>query len=1596
MGLFDGVITIVSQGASAIGSGASQLGSAVGSAVNTVIGSPGSSGASVTAQVLASQPTTTTGQAYVVNNTPVQIAPESRPIATPATDPLAGIGGAIQGVISPISTPIMQGIERVIPQIAAAPSAIIQQAPVLLPVMAASPLTAPVALATGIGAGAIAAQAMLTQREASPVYSERTGGIDYAHKMISQTVEMPKEMTLYVSSGRQAQTEVTGINTVLYDRTGGSFVATQVPFGHTIGNIVTGGSTGSLQSGRFSLTPLTPVVYTQESGGTKFAPGVNEAAARDVLANPSKYSNVGAEAYGGVVKELDNRVLGPDTQMGRYPAETGNLANLVNPYGVNLPKSEFAEMPWNVPVSSQATIAAVSKEGVITPASTAELMTVGFKPTTIYTDIGKVGPVERTGSGGGGAGAPPSQPDFVKDVISGIPFAAAATPVVGPAVAFGIGAGKYLTSELTGGAPVAGTAATEVPKPSDYTYRSDTAAVVLEGALFFGDTLTFGLASPGKELLASKGQNINPALETFRSDLSTVEARRADYQQLGSSIEQQRANIDRLTSGKINAEGKFVGSPEEYATYQTALSKLNVDVESYNQFGKDYQQVIGKGYATGAIIPSGEGYIVNPDLENPYGAFSAWQKGVGAGIQQALGQKPVTESQFIAFEQTQQFKESGPIMQFGEGAYKVIATNPAALPAAALQGVEIYAGFGLVNLGIGTLAAPAAEGTAGAGVVSRGALVAQNILNSAAFQYGLGGALIAGTVVEASDFGRNPMEKTISNLGGSAVILTAMGVGGYAPEIAPVVGRGVVSAARFLDVQMGMPMSNEAAVLGPGVGRRPATEAEIAAQISPVRRPATEAEIMAQIAPVKRAATEAEIMAQIAPSRAPATEAELRLSLGLKTEPITPTAPVEITAPVSSKASAILPDDITKALVPLKPERTVIETVYDITRTEGVYRPEEGVFSIRTTRDIIAPTDIGGISSLQRTQALDISTGQYATATGTVLPESPSSIGLIQATRFQTIREVYPGSGRTYEFTTAQKGTIEVPASGTIGTIPSRGIGYGEANVARRAMAEAESVLQVATPRGEKIGATLFPGRSFPEYAEANVMIGKGYPKSVLSPEDLPIAVTDVASTFGVVKSKGLWPGTESVESATSMTRVVRGKESAEDIARRLAEADYGTQGGEGVTPREIQLYPTPEGKPGPAYELYQTLPELGVRVSEATIKQEGLPEVTLAQEPKELLGGVSVEIADIVYGKGAQRFGAGASKFAEKAGTERVVSKGVFADTGRPLPSGDVGFVAGAKLTGPAAGPAAPGKGGAVAEAATLDFSNLDFAKTESSRIGGVVEGLVEKSRAASVTAPQARVEIEYGRRSTAVPVEEEITYYRGTVPGMTRPSAPESDIRSISEIATAPRLGMTPAVGFRVETLPSSATISASLTGELSASAMGNVPAVESIRDIAGATDYARRFDLVPDVVRGIRMDTARAEDYARVFDVARAQDYARVLDTRQVTGQEIIPRFEQEVLPRQVPPGQEVPPPPIVPVLFPTGFGGGGGADIRGLKLRRWMEYFPVGLDISQFGLSRRNPFVVGVERGKYRVKQSEAFGIEPGRDVTPRLPRVRKMR
>lgn len=579
--------------------------------------------------------------------------------------------------------------------------------------------------------------------------------------------------------------------------------------------ITTGGSDYALQSGMISGKAATPVVYS-EFGLQPLWKESEAARVADIQAHPEQYSRLGSELYGGIVQKLlpepYNSIevawgRGQTVEPGVYPAVRQNYASLVNFEDVNAPKgtiSNAADLPKFGAFSpeeyaSMSSIQRVAIGGGLSPAMSEDLLPQPFRSTSTAAVAGTAS----TGSFSYAAPAEVSQaagrPSTPLTVFGpeveawGKGAAGAVAAAIFPPVAVAAGVSKIsgVMQPPTESAPVPGT---------DFVYRTDPAAVIMEGALFLGDYLPMGTATPGRDLLKSQGQAENPTADAFNTDFAKVTAQRETYTALGSTIETQRMGLDKMLEGKINAQGQFTGTASEYTQYQTSLADLNANVAKYNEYGDQYKDVLSKGFASGAIIKSGEGFVANPDNEHPYGAFSDWSASVTKTLRGG-----VTESDIIRYEQSPEFKEAGFITWAGEGSWKVL-TNPTALAGTALQGVEIYAGMSIASAGFAAMA-PAEFALSGAGAAVVPATLTESIgvtgmrmMANPYVQGAMGIGFVGMGVYEATDKFQAPIETSVSNVSGLVINLAAMGAGAMAPEGLAMGGE--YAAVRFAEKPM--------------------------------------------------------------------------------------------------------------------------------------------------------------------------------------------------------------------------------------------------------------------------------------------------------------------------------------------------------------------------------------------------------------------------------------------------------------------------------------------------------------------------------------------------------------------------------------------------------------------------------------------------------------------------------------------------------------------------------------------------------------------------------------------------------------------------
>lgn len=333
-----------------------------------------------------------------------------------------------------------------------------------------------------------------------------------------------------------------------------------------------------------------------------------------------------------------------------------------------------------------------------------------------------------------------------------------------------------------------------VALPSDvttpiYQQRSDIPAVALEAGVSALDaltslpsTVTFGVIPawrPGTELLTKYGQTGSPELTKFQTQLAAVEEQRPSYDAILSEVKEKTDTLNTLTAGKINEQGQFTGTPEEYANIQKLQSDIKTGTNEYNEFQTKYQDVLKQGYSSGAIIKGpGNTYQVAPETQRPYGAFSDWS----ASVQKLI--TGATPSQFAVYETTPEFAAAPWYERVGEGIVKTV-TSPEQALQSGVQGLALYGLTAGVGEGLGAIA-----GTGGkVGTVAGGAI---KVGESPAVKYGVpavfGGAGLY-SAAEGVDIGGPTLvtpkagwSKFETNVGEMTGNLLWMGVGAAAPS----------------------------------------------------------------------------------------------------------------------------------------------------------------------------------------------------------------------------------------------------------------------------------------------------------------------------------------------------------------------------------------------------------------------------------------------------------------------------------------------------------------------------------------------------------------------------------------------------------------------------------------------------------------------------------------------------------------------------------------------------------------------------------------------------------------------------------------------
>jgi hypothetical protein len=436
-------------------------------------------------------------------------------------------------------------------------------------------------------------------------------------------------------------------------------------------------------------------------------------------------------------------------------------------------------------------------------------------------------------------------------------------------------------------------------------------------------------------------------------------------------------------------------------------------------------------------------------------------------------------------------------------------------------------------------------------------------------------------------------------------------------------------------------------------------------------------------------------------------------------------------------------------LIPLKYERTVSGSAYDISRINANYNPAGDTIGISINRDIITSDRFGGAKVVTRSTQMDISAEQYALATGRdIIPQVPIATGRTDIFRTQTVKDVY-ASGRTYENVIGRKVSVEVPGTEVSGLISSRGITYGQSVIAQKAMANADVALDYGvTPR---------------------------FSQSPLAASDLPSTITDLTSGFGSIRTPSNLPVAAQADFAIGVNRIVRARAPIEDVF-----GEYAIQ----TAPSEAELGVTLPGsaKGQQVSSLFKTLPDYGVSATETLSTYEGHPLAPVLETRNTF--DVSGEMNELLYGKEANAFES-ASLRLRSTGTEKLLKTGELRFKGRITPPAPVTrkFVPDIEDAGNV---------GSGSSKLLITGKTSPAARAYTETVGKTVEEVLRKSEQAQqpsqeLSSPTMEYLSPFARKRVFVGEEQEI--WRANVPGMKRPSAQatEQGVSSLSEVSQA-----------------------------------------------------------------------------------------------------------------------------------------------------------------------------------------------------------------
>lgn len=545
----------------------------------------------------------------------------------------------------------------------------------------------------------------------------KSAGADFSNKQLQLPEQEQKKPSFFMGSGGGSQTEIENVSQVYVDRTSGEFAAYQQRpdrpgITNRMSDIVASGGRAAAQSGQFSFAPLTTNIRDQATG--KLKPGYNP----DIEAHPEKYSRPGAEYYGGVVQPLveGNRPV-PDATLSTYPANTYNLASLVSPTGVNIPKSQYSGA--NIPYTIRAT-----------------------SPIVQYVDTQGVV-----------RGVTPPQPN-----LPGYANAAIPSP--------GISGGVSQRIQPPAQAPQASLANILGIRTFDELQMR-----VGMGVESVKQRVPMGLESSAGLIIASVIEPTTGWNPLYRES-SVATKYNAELKQAVATRDTAYGNVEvqadvlaGIQRGNVNENGEWVGSQADMNKYNVAVDQYNTMVSAAESSQKNIGDVQKRGMQAGAFIIERGQYVQNPDAVDRYGQYSVAMRGVTKGIQSSLG---FTSEQYRAYEGVIAAKPESPQKWIETGIYsssKVWVPDVGKVPVLAVQGAALAAtlaiGTEVVGIGAARLATMSAAGKGGTVVslAARGAGTLYAGMQSPVVGVAAGGIFYGASVGEKTDwFKRSPRE----------------------------------------------------------------------------------------------------------------------------------------------------------------------------------------------------------------------------------------------------------------------------------------------------------------------------------------------------------------------------------------------------------------------------------------------------------------------------------------------------------------------------------------------------------------------------------------------------------------------------------------------------------------------------------------------------------------------------------------------------------------------------------------------------------------------------------------------------------------------